>query len=186
MTTTEFTYPYRKHLIVAAVIGMLGLLTGLAYMLRSTPYTMLIFLMGGQVLIFLAIGIYIYVMARDIKAKLDSIVEKPFAKGEVIFRQGDDGDRLYVVTKGEVEVVREDPEKGDLVLARLGPGEYFGEMALINNQPRNATVRAVTDAETLNIHRTDFDLLFRNVPALRQSIEAVMKQRSLKIKERAL
>jgi len=175
--TTEIPYRYKKHLIVAAGLGLLGLLTALVYMLKSTPYTMILFVMGGQTLIFLAIALFVYAMVGDLKARLESVVEKRFKQGEVIFRQGDIGDRLYVIAKGEVEVVREDPEKGETVLARLGPGEYFGEMALLSKAPRNATIRAVTDVETLTIHRDDFSSLYTHIPALRQSIEAVMKQR---------
>ncbi|CAN5732422.1 hypothetical protein BH11MYX2_BH11MYX2_10960 [soil metagenome] len=67
---------------------------------------------------------------------------------EVLFNEGDAGECLYVVSEGEVVV-----ESGGNELARLGPGSFFGEVALITDQPRSATVRAVTRVEALAIDR---------------------------------
>ncbi len=72
----------------------------------------------------------------------EELYGRRYEGGEVIFRQGDPGDTMYVIQSGEVEVTRFLGEK-EVVLARLGGGEFFGEMALIENVPRSATVRAV-------------------------------------------
>lgn len=174
----EPLYRHKKHLIVAGLAGLIGLLTALLYMVHSTPYTMILFVTIGQMLTLSGIVIYVYVVATDIKANLESVVEQRFKQGEIIFRQGEIGDRVHVIIKGEVEVVREEKERGPMVLARLGPEEYFGEMALLRNAPRSATVRALTDVETLTIHQTDFAELFAHVPALRKSVESMMRRRS--------
>jgi len=175
---TELFYRHKKHLIVAGSASVGGLLTAVIYVLYSTPYTMVLFLLIGQVLNLVGIGTFVYVIVRDIRANLESVVEKRFKQGETIFRQGDIGDRVYVIIKGEVEVVREDAEKRPTVLARLGPEEYFGEMALLRNVPRSASVRALTEVQTLTIHQTHFGELFAHVPALRKSVESVMRGRS--------
>src|SRR5262249_53497056 len=65
-----------------------------------------------------------------------------FEPGQDVFHQGELGDRVYIILSGQAEVVREDAA-GAHVLARLGPGECFGEMALLNQTTRSATVRCV-------------------------------------------
>jgi CRP-like cAMP-binding protein len=71
--------------------------------------------------------------------------------GEVLFREGDPGDTLYIVAEGEVGVAREGPPRSPV--ARLGAGAFFGEVALVTDQPRNATVEAIGTALLLAIDR---------------------------------
>lgn len=71
--------------------------------------------------------------------------------GGVLFREGDPGDALYVIVEGEVSVQAEGPPRVEM--ARLGPGSFIGEVALMTDQPRSATVTAVQTAELLRIDR---------------------------------
>jgi CRP-like cAMP-binding protein len=71
--------------------------------------------------------------------------------GEILFREGDPGDALYVIVEGEVAVLAEGPPRVEM--ARLGAGSFMGEVALMTDQPRSATVQAVADAELLRIDR---------------------------------
>jgi len=105
------------------------------------------------------------------------ISHEHFEPGEEVFRQGDIGDRIYIIASGQAEVAR--GESGlEAVLARLGPGEYFGEMALLNRTTRNATVRCLEPLDVLSIHKREFNTLAANLPAMRESFERVMAQRS--------
>ena len=113
-----------------------------------------------------------------------SISQEHFEPGETIFRQGDWGDRVYVIVKGEVEVVREEPGKGEIVLRKQGPGEYFGEIALISNAPRTATVRTLTGVDALTIERGAFIALLAHLPPLRKIFEQVMQERLERTTER--
>jgi CRP-like cAMP-binding protein len=72
-------------------------------------------------------------------------------RGETLFREGDPGDALYVVVEGEIAVQAEGPPRVEM--ARLGPGAFLGEVALMTDQPRSATVTALGDAELLRIDR---------------------------------
>ena len=74
-----------------------------------------------------------------------------FVSGECIFNQGDVGDELYVVLTGKVRV-----HQGETTLVEIGPGEHFGEMALVDREPRSASVTAVEEADLLVMKRRDF------------------------------
>src|SRR5262249_11929262 len=86
---------------------------------------------------------------------LEALVQKltliTLAQDEVLFHEGDPGDALYVIVEGEVAVSAEGPPRVEM--ARLSGGAFIGEVALMTDQPRSATVSAVTDAELLRIDR---------------------------------
>lgn len=99
-----------------------------------------------------------------------------FEAGEIIFREGNKGDRLYIVVDGEVEAIKEDAG-GPKVLGKIGPGECFGEMALVSDSPRNATVRSRSSVNVLTVDREAFDALFTHLPPLRKLFEQIMEER---------
>ena len=70
--------------------------------------------------------------------------------------------------------MREDPELGETMVNKLGPGEYFGEMALVSDAPRNATVRTLTPVDVVTMERMDFTTLYTYLPDLRRSVEEVI------------
>ena len=99
-----------------------------------------------------------------------------YLPGDEIVRQGDAGDRFYIVVEGSVEVVRE--TSGTTTrLAVLGPGDYFGELALLNRAPRSATVRALSAVETYTLSDADFGELMACPPAAR-ALRSVAAQRA--------
>ncbi len=91
--------------------------------------------------------------------------------GEVIIRQGEAGDRFYIVKQGEVEVSRADERGVTEVVARLHRGDYFGELALLADAPRNATCRALISTQTVALSRRDFELLVKNRFAMREKLD---------------
>jgi NADH:quinone reductase (non-electrogenic) len=100
-----------------------------------------------------------------------------FEANETIFRQGDRGDRLYIIVDGEVDVVVDAASSAERVLARLGPGECFGEMALASDSPRMATARSATPVNLLTVDRDGFDALFSHYPPLRQFFQQIINER---------
>jgi len=100
-----------------------------------------------------------------------------FEAKEVIFRQGDRGDRLYIVVDGEVEVVKEGPGNVEEILARLGPGECLGEIALVSDSPRMATARSATAVNLLTVNRGGFHALFSHHPPLRRFFQQLINER---------
>ncbi len=84
-----------------------------------------------------------------------------FSAGEVVFREGDAGDALFVLARGEVDVVADAGGGEEMPIASLAPPAAFGEMSLIDREVRSATVRARTYCETLQLGAEDFTV-FRN------------------------
>ncbi|HEY7399176.1 MAG TPA: Crp/Fnr family transcriptional regulator [Gaiellaceae bacterium] len=89
---------------------------------------------------------------------------RTFGRGEIVFHQLDPADSLHLVAGGRFAVRRTTPLGEDALLAIRGPGSVFGELALVSDGARSATVQALEPAETLAVYRTDFDELRRRHP----------------------
>lgn len=92
--------------------------------------------------------------------------------GTVIVRKGERGDAMYLIAAGAVEVAL-----ADGTVRRLGEGEFFGEMALLSREPRNATVTSTVTTDLLIIDAVDFLRLCERLPQMRESVEAVSRER---------
>ena len=97
--------------------------------------------------------------------------------GEPVFWFGDQGDTLYVVDTGRVEVTAPDAEGGHVLLDTLGPGGVFGELSLLDGGPRSATVRALTDCGLLVLSRTAFHAFLRQRPDVAIDVLQIMGTR---------
>ncbi len=96
----------------------------------------------------------------------EKIVEHKIEKGDVLFRQGSIGDSLFIITKGRVRIFIENGMEGDLTLILFGPGEFIGEMAILEEKPRSASVAALDSVEVLELKREDFLDVLRAQPVL--------------------
>ncbi|MBX3231394.1 MAG: cyclic nucleotide-binding domain-containing protein [Labilithrix sp.] len=92
--------------------------------------------------------------------------------GEVLMREGEIANTLYLILEGTVIVT-----KGERVLAELGEREVVGEMALLDAAPRSATVSAATDVSTLELHRDPFEQIMSDRPEIGRGIIKVLTQR---------
>lgn len=107
------------------------------------------------------------------------IMQEHYETGQTVFNEHDLGDRLYIVVKGRCEVIGR--ENGvEHKLAELGPGECFGEMALLHRATRTATVRVIEPLDVLSIPKPEFTALVTHLPALRKSLEELMVARQRK------
>ncbi len=95
-----------------------------------------------------------------------------FSKGQTIFQKGAPGDSLYLVVSGVVKVFI-----GDRILAYLKSGAYFGEMALVKNEPRMASVAAVTDVEAFEIMKADFEAFLQSHGPAADAIRRIIRER---------
>ncbi len=99
-----------------------------------------------------------------------------FEPGEMVFHEGDLGDRVYIIRRGRAEVSRKTAQ-GEETLGVLGPGECFGEIAVLGKRPRSATVRCLEAMDTVGIPSRDFAELSEHLPDLRLGFERIARAR---------
>lgn len=100
-----------------------------------------------------------------------SLARRRYKRAEVIFHQGDPGDALHIVAAGSVKIVLTSPEGEEAIVATLKPGDFFGELTLIDGAPRSASAVAIAPTETLLLARSRFRQLIETTPALRDTLE---------------
>jgi CRP-like cAMP-binding protein len=103
--------------------------------------------------------------------------EKAYPKNSVILFEDDPGDALYVVLAGQVKVVLVGEDGREVILSILGEGDFFGEMALIDDQPRSAHVIATQDSKLLVLHREDFHRCLEASPRIALGLLRAMSRR---------
>ena len=115
------------------------------------------------------------------KGSLEKIIPllqlQQISTGSDIIQQGDVGKFLYVITRGEVSVLRQGGQIREEVIANLAEGECFGEMSLISGEPISATIRAKTPVRLVKIRKKDFDRLVRKNPSLSIYFTKLLTQR---------
>jgi ABC-type multidrug transport system fused ATPase/permease subunit len=109
-------------------------------------------------------------------------LEPPYTGGQDIVRQGDPGDRLFIITHGQAEAIYNDGF-ADRRVNVLNEGDYFGEMALLSTGLRNATVRAITPVQLYSLAQEDFKILLDQSPEMRQSVEKTITLRRKVLEE---
>lgn len=120
----------------------------------------------------------------QVKPNLSSGIRRQhFEAGEIVFNQGDLGDNVYIIEKGTCAVLREDGGE-TRHLADLESGDYFGEMAVLGNVSRSATVKATSALDVLLIPRVDFHQLKTSVPAFGDVFEQLARARAAANRER--
>ncbi len=100
-----------------------------------------------------------------------------YARGQVVFVQGDPGTSLYIVEQGRVKIVRASSEGRELVLTVMGPGDFFGELALLDGEQRSADAIAQEDCQLLLLPRDDFARFVRARAESALSLLAVLSRR---------
>jgi len=101
-----------------------------------------------------------------------------FAPGEIVLKEGDPAERFYMIIKGEAEATHRGPDGSQVVINRFGPGDYFGEIGLLNDAPRRATVRAKTSLEVMALDRETFAKLMTSSRATEDEVRRVAAGRA--------
>jgi len=105
-----------------------------------------------------------------------NIFVKAYKDGQVIFQEGEPGDRMYIIHQGEVRITNRVQDK-ETTLAILGHGEFFGKMAIIDNLPRSASAVSKGDSKLIVLDRDVFETQIKNNPKIIMSILTKMSKR---------
>ncbi len=127
---------------------------------------------------------------KDLKDLATYCRDRTFSPGSVMLTQGEQGLGLFIITKGTVRITRKNsPDGAEEVLATAGPGDIIGEMALLDDLPRSATVTAVDEVTVLLLPLWEFRRIlrriFRSDPDVGLDMLAVLSRRLRKAQERA-
>jgi CRP-like cAMP-binding protein len=110
--------------------------------------------------------------------------ERAYPRNSVILFEDDPGDALYVVATGQVKVVLIGEDGREVILSVMGEGEFFGEMALIDDEPRSAHVIAMEDSTLLVLRREDFQDLLKQTPGIGLALLRELSRRLRRVDEK--
>jgi CRP/FNR family transcriptional regulator, cyclic AMP receptor protein len=127
---------------------------------------------GGYIIDLSEIWLFSSCSAKELRAIRKALEAEVIPPGRVLCEQGDSGREFYFVVKGSATVKRNNRK-----VDTLGPGDYFGELALLDRHPRSATVRSDTEMEILILGQRHFESLLDTVPALSRKLLAAMAGR---------
>jgi len=172
---------WRSKLIAIAqiAIGFVAVLSILG-MLTKDPLLLLGYA-AAQALI--PLGVVLFVIVAIFAQQ--TMVREAFGPGEVIFREGDPGRHVYVIRTGTVDVLAKRPDGSLEAIARLYPGDHFGELSLLRNAPRMATIRTVTAVQLFKISSNNFLALYFSLPGFRDNVTEIMKSRLKELEARS-
>ena len=177
----ERTIGARKDKLILILQGLTaaGVLLTIIFMVHVGPVTMFTFMTLAQGLIVVSlIGTSILLVTQR-----TGITRERYGPGEVIFREGEVGEKVYIVEHGEVEaLIDEKPGGGERIIATLGAGEGFGEVALVTGHPYLVTVRSRTEVTLISVDRESFQALLHHAP-LRRMVEGLIEERSKILRE---
>jgi hypothetical protein len=164
----------RKLLIFAQVLALCALALGLQFLWNTTGGTVFAFSTFAPLLTGIATVILIAILVYRFRKRHSLFDRATFEPGQEIFRQGDEGECAYFIRSGEVEVWQDNK-----MVAKLSSGQYFGEMALIRDAPRNATVRAVAKTEVAVLGKGNFLTMLNLIPSTQEDIMKTVNERAL-------
>ncbi|HEX2085677.1 MAG TPA: Crp/Fnr family transcriptional regulator [Solirubrobacteraceae bacterium] len=132
----------------------------------------------GRVPVFEALG------PDDLARVADVAVPRRFAPNQVIFREGDESDTCYIVASGHARALREHSDGRTIALARFGPGDIFGELAMFDNERRSATVEAMDELHAFAVMSADMRRLMREHPDIAVKLVTALGRRLRAANER--
>lgn len=169
------------HNAVAELFGHIRLSGMLAWLMWRTIYWYKLPGFGRKIKVAVSWFLDMIVPQENVMLKIEAsqaLAQLHFETGDVVFHEGDMGDYLYIIIKGSVDVLKNKDGKQEKV-ATLQQGEFFGEMALLNERGRTATIVAAVPLDLLALRKTDFGMLVTNFSGLKHQFETAEEERNI-------
>lgn len=116
---------------------------------------------------------------QELQSLLPHIRSKSFREGSLICQEGEEGESLYVISRGEVAILKQTPKGKEVLIRNIREGDFFGELGFFTDQKRHANVKAVTECEVLEIPQNELNGIIKMHPHLNQVLLNLFKQRVL-------
>jgi CRP-like cAMP-binding protein len=133
-----------------------------------------------------AVPLFSQLSRKDLSRLGRAVVERKYKRGETIVKEGEQAVAFFIITKGQVEVLQGGAGKKTQKLNELGSGQMFGEMALLDGMPRQATIKALDDVECLVLSRWDFVAELRTSPHIAVAMLPILSKRLREADDRLL
>ena len=117
------------------------------------------------------VPLFVTLAEEDLTHIAAALQPEQFARDAVIMREGDPGDKFYIIERGHTTFWQKDEAGDEVQVQEKGPGQFFGEVALVSRQPRNATVLAETPLHLLALSQADFNRLVREYVSLEEDVD---------------
>lgn len=116
--------------------------------------------------------------AEERDAVVQEMTLETYNEGDLIISEGETGTSLYIVASGEVNVYTQNPKGQNVFLAKLGEGDFFGEVSVLTGKPRTATITAVTRTELLRLDKDKLDAVVQKHPRIRELLDQIYRRRA--------
>lgn len=131
-----------------------------------------------------AVSLFSQVPRKDLTRLGRAVVQRQYRAGETIVKEGEQAVAFFMISKGRVDVMQRAGSGNENKLAELGPGGFFGDMALLTGDPRVATIRALEDTECLVLSRWDFLAELRTNPHIAVAMLPVLARRLAEVEQK--
>lgn len=121
--------------------------------------------------------------AEEFQEVVANLSLRHYEEDTIIVLEGDPGDSMFIVVRGEVRVLTKNAQQKEVVLANLGEGEFFGEVSLLTGRPRTATIITNVDSELLELTRDDYERIALKYPHVKAVLQEFHQQRAFKTVE---
>ncbi len=116
---------------------------------------------------------------EELQSLLKNVRMMTFTTDAVVCREGEEGDSLFVITRGEVAVTKETPGGKEIWIRNLGEGDFFGEFGFFTDQRRHANITALTESDMLEINRDELNAMIKRHPRIKEVLQRFLRQRVL-------